>query len=226
MKILIVSATSYEIAPLFQYMDEHATKKSFFEYEYKGHTLYPLVTGVGALMTAFALARYKDMGETDVVINAGLAGAYHDSLALGEVVEVVKDRFADIGVEEADGSFTDVYQLGLTDKNQYPYEGGWIQAKPSKYTTDLKQASGLTVNTVHGTAESISKIKKKYLADVETMEGAGCMYACRVLDVAHHQIRAISNMVEPRNKDNWKIAKAIDELNALLITFVDRIVEQ
>ena len=226
MKLLIVSATSYEIAPLFQYLDEHATKASFFEYTYHGHTIYPLVTGVGALMTAFALARYHDMGSVDIAINAGLAGAYNSNLALGEVVEIAKDRFADLGVEEADGSFTDVYQLGLSDKDKHPYQDGWLHASTSSYSTDMKQATGLTVNKVHGSISSIAQVKSKYLADVETMEGAGFMYACKALDVKHHQIRAISNMVEPRNKENWQIGKAIDELNAHLISFVHKIVEQ
>lgn len=225
MKILVVAATSYEIAPLIQHMDQHAEKESFFEYKYKGQIVYPLVTGVGALMTAFAMARYNDIKNVKVAINAGVAGSYKPHLEKGTVVEVVRDRFADLGVEEADGSFTDVFRLGLNDKDRYPYQSGWIVNNKIKYRSGLQKVNGLTVNKVHGSADSISKVKALYPADVETMEGAGFMYASRVMDMSHHQLRAISNMVEPRNKDNWEISLAIDNLNAELITFIDKIIE-
>jgi len=226
MKILVVAATSYEIAPLIQYMDEHAEKESFFEYKYRGHIVYPLVTGVGALMTAFAMARYSDINNVKVAINVGVAGSYKAHHQKGSVVEVVRDRFADLGVEEADGSFTDVFELGLNDKDRYPYQNGWIANDKIKYRSGLQKVNGLTVNKVHGSADSIAKIKALYPADVETMEGAGFMYASRIMDMAHHQLRAVSNMVEPRDKNNWEISLAIDNLNAELITFIDKIIEQ
>ena len=222
MNILVVSATTFEIAPLLQYLDLHTEKLSFFEYKLNGKVIYPLVTGVGALNTAFALARYKGIEKTDVAINVGLAGSYHPSLALGEVVEVVADRFGDLGVEENDGSFTDLFDLGLTKENQYPYENGWIKNTKPKFKSDLAKVKGLTVNKVHGNIESINKVKSKYSADIESMEGAGFLYACRIMDVHSHQFRAISNYVEPRNKENWKIENAIDNLNKVLIDVLNR----
>lgn len=217
MNILVVSATTFEIAPLLQYLDAKAEKLSFFEYRYKGNVIYPLVTGVGALNTSFALARYNKMEETDVAINVGLAGSYHDAISLGTVVEVTSDRFADLGVEENDGSFTDVFELGLTNGDQYPFQDGWIKSDKSKFETNTLKVKSLTVNKVHGAKESIDKIKSKYMADIESMEGAGFMYACRIMDVPAHQYRAISNYVEPRNRANWQIEKAIDNLNDHLI---------
>lgn len=217
MNILIVSATTFEIAPLLQFFDSHAEKLSFFDYRYNGNVIYPLVTGVGALNTSFALARYTKMEQTDVAINVGLAGSYHDSIALGTVVEITQDRFADLGVEESDGSFTDVFELGLTKDDQFPFEDGWIKIDKQKFETTMLKVRGLTVNKVHGTESGIAKIKSKYKADIESMEGAGFLYACRIMDVPAHQFRAISNYVEPRNKDNWEIEKAIDNLNLHLI---------
>lgn len=222
MNILVVSATTFEIAPLLQYLDNNAEKLSFFDYKLNGNIIFPLVTGVGALNTSFALARYKDIEKTDVAINVGLAGAYYPSLALGDVVEVIADRYGDLGVEERDGSFTDVYDLGLTNENQFPYESGWIKNTKPKFNSDISKVRGLTVNKVHGTSESIEKIKSKYPADIESMEGAGFLYACRIMDVHAHQFRAISNYVEPRNKDNWKIELAIDNLNAYLIDLLNQ----
>ena len=224
MKILIVSATTFEIAPFLKYLEEKSDKATFFDFQLGDHTIYPLVTGVGALNTAFGLARYKGLEEIDVAINVGVAGSFDPSLPNGEVIEVITDRFADLGVEEADGTFTDVYDMGLIQNDQFPYKKGWIRNTKNKYKSGLPTVIGLTVNKVHGEATSISRIKEKYAADVETMEGAGFLYACRMADVNCNQIRAISNQVESRNKDNWEIEKAIDNLNETLIKFVTQII--
>ncbi len=225
MKILIVSATTFEIAPFLKYLEEKSEKATFFDFQLDGHTIYPLVTGVGALNTAFGMARFKGLETIDVAINVGVAGAYHTSLKKGEVVEVISDRFADLGVEEADGSLTDVYDLGLIEHNQFPYKKGWIRNTKNKYSSGLPAVIGLTVNKINGEASSIDRIKAKYDADVETMEGAGFLYACRMADVDCNQLRAISNHVEPRNKENWEIQKAIDNLNESLIKFVTKIMK-
>lgn len=220
MHILIVSATDMEIAPCIDYLEKKGTKKSFFDYEYNGHTIYPLVTGVGAMMTAFALARYRDITKVDLAINVGIAGTYHDRLSIGSVVEVTQDRFADLGIEELDGRYADVYEMQLSDGDKYPFRQGWLYNDESKYDTTLPKVTGLTVNKTHGAAQSIAAIQLKYTADIETMETAAFIYACQVMDVDYTALRAISNKVEPRNPANWDIEKAIYELNKELIKYI------
>ncbi len=53
------------------------------------------------------------------------------------------------------------------------------------------------------------------------MEGAAFFYACLMTQAPFLQIRAISNYVEPRNKDNWNIPLAIDRLNEVLAQMVN-----
>ncbi len=216
-KIFLVAATQFEILPALQYFDEHFTKKSFFEYIHNEVSIFPVVTGVGAMMTSMAIARTNNISSANLIINAGIAGSFNDKFAIGSVVEVTWDRFADLGVEESDGRFTDVYELELMNENTFPFDQGWIKNPPK---TNLPKASALTVNKVHGSQESIDLIKGKYDADIETMEGAGAFYAAKILDIDIIQIRAISNMVEPRNKDNWNIELAISKLNEELIRFI------
>ena len=200
MKIAIIAATSFEIDPLLQHLDAKGRKASFFHYEYKEHEIHPLVTGIGAMKTAFAMARFNESPNLDLAINAGIAGSYNRNLELGKVVNVISDRFADLGIEEADGSFTDVYDLELEAKNKYPYTDGALVNDGLKYSFDIKEVKGLTVNKVHGTQESIDRIQAKYQADIETMEGAGFHYACMNMDIQHIQLRGLSNYVEPRNR--------------------------
>ena len=46
------------------------------------------------------------------------------------------------------------------------------------------------------------------------MEGAAFMYACLIHEVVFAQVRAVSNVVERRNRDAWKMAEAIGSLGA------------
>ena len=67
MKILLVSATQAEIAPAISYLNSNAKTISFSQYEYKGMTLFPLVSGIGSTMMAFALARFKGLQNFDLI---------------------------------------------------------------------------------------------------------------------------------------------------------------
>ena len=223
MNILVCSSTTFEIAPFLKHLETIAEQKSFLEYRVNGHSIFPLVSGIGAMNTAFALARYPKINGMQLAINAGLAGSFDKTRKLGQVVEVVKDRFADLGAEEADGNLLDAFDLELADPTSFPYSDGWIENRDRPYHTDLEEVSGLTVNKVTGTTLSIALIKEKYHAAVETMEGAGFIYACKMIDMKCTMIRAISNYVEPRNKDNWQVELSIERLNQSLINYLHAI---
>lgn len=223
MKILIVSATVFEIAPLLEHLEDNFKKTSFFEFNNDKHTIYPLVTGVGMVNTAFALARFSKIQEVDVAFNLGICGSFNREFELGDVLEISKDTFGDLGVEEINGDFTDVFSLELIDKNYFPFENGWINNEKTKLQLSLPKANSITVNKVHGSESSINKIKTHYNADLESMEGAAFFYACKSMDVKCHQIRSISNYVEPRNKENWKIEMAIENLNKKVIGIIKEI---
>lgn len=220
MKVLIVAATSYEIAPLLTHLDKEAQKLSFFEYQYRGHQIVPLVTGVGTMMTAFAMGRLKGIEEVDIAIHVGIAGAWDTcKYPLGSVVSIERDRLGDLGVEEVDGQFRDVYDMELTDKNAFPYADGWIE-RSQKIQLSLPKVSGVTVNKVTGEQKSIDALYRAYQPDIETMEGAAFLYVCRMMDMKCVSVRGISNKVEPRNKDNWRIAEAIDAVNSWTVDYL------
>ncbi len=55
---------------------------------------------------------------------------------------------------------------------------------------------------------------------METMESAGVFYVCLMEKVNFLAIRAISNFVEPRNKEAWNIPLAIANLNRVLFEII------
>ena len=78
----------------------------------------------------------------------------------------------------------------------------------------------MTVNKVTGTKSSIASLQQDYDVDLETMEGAAFYYCCNLHRIEAAQIRAVSNYVEPRNKNNWEIPMAIEALNAVAVEMI------
>jgi futalosine hydrolase len=81
---------------------------------------------------------------------------------------------------------------------------------------NLPKASSITVNKVHGNEKTIKIIKDKYQADTENMEGLAFYYLLKLIQKPGIEIRAVSNYVEKRNKENWDLKNAILNLNSEL----------
>ena len=175
-----------------------ATKQEVIESKFKDCTV--LVIGVGMVNTAIHLTEELLKNEHDVVLNMGVAGSFSEDFKIGDVIEVVEDNFSEIGFENGSGfeGFSDFEIV-----TNYSIAG----------KTDLQKVRGITVNTVHGNEKSINEIVKRFNPDVESMEGAAVFKVCKKFAVTCMQIRAISNKVEKRNKENWDMHLAIKNLN-------------
>ena len=55
------------------------------------------------------------------------------------------------------------------------------------------------------------------------MEGAAFMYACLIHDLPFAQVRAVSNVVERRNREAWKMADAIHNLGRTTLGILDHV---
>jgi futalosine hydrolase len=220
MKILIVAATTFEIEPLLSQLRQADTlgKIPSSIYYWAGLEIEILITGVGLTSTAWNLGQHLAHRTYDLLLQVGIAGALDRELELAEVVEVVSETFADLGVEEADGSFTDIMSMGFTDPDSYPYKQGrlWNQADIKR--SFLPTVHGISVNKVHGHEPSINSLVHQYpYAQIETMEGAAFFLAALQIRLPFIQIRAISNYVESRQRDKWKIKESITKLNEVLL---------
>jgi futalosine hydrolase len=67
---------------------------------------------------------------------------------------------------------------------------------------------------------------EKFNPDIESMEGATFFYICRREKIPFLALRAISNIVEIRNRSNWDIKLALlnlaEKLNEVFLTMVKR----
>ena len=80
----------------------------------------------------------------------------------------------------------------------------------------LKPVRAITLNTATGSEITREKLLKKFNPDIETMEGATFFYICSRENIPFLAMRAISNRVGARNKNNWKIDLAIKNLTEKL----------
>lgn len=220
MKILLVAATRNEIEPFLSSRKGVASSITAVD-----HTIEFLITGVGMVATAFALGRHLAGNQYDLAINAGIAGSFDFSIALGEVVLITEDLFAEQGAEDGEG-FISLKELGLGENLQLA-DGSWQQAdntNPNNFNfknlDQIRKVKAITVNKVHGNEFSISQTLSRFNAQVESMEGAAFFYACNQSKTPCLQIRSISNYVERRNKEKWNIGLAVKNLNDQLINLL------
>jgi len=184
-----------------------ATRPEIYMERFSGCEM--LITGVGMVNTAVSLTQQLSRNDYDLVVNMGVAGSFITNLKIGDVVEVIEDTYSELGFEDREGlSFFAEFELNTTFTN--------------KSRTTLSKAKSITVNTVHGDEKSIAKIVRHFNPDIENMEGAAVFQVCEKFGVDCLQIRSISNKVEERNKANWNLPLAIQNLNKE----VEKIIEE
>ena len=215
MKVLIVSATYLEIEPLLlQFEFEKKINQKLRSYTYKNHQVDVLIPGVGMTCTAYWMGKTLNSKIYDVAINLGLAGSFDDAIAIGEVVNITSDRISELGAEDGE-TFLSLIDMNLIEDEDYSFNHGEMKNTISLQTpaiSTLKEVKAITVNTTHGDENSIQKIQELFHPQVESMEGAAFFYSCLFEGITCLQIRAISNKVEKRNKDNWDIPLAVKHL--------------
>jgi futalosine hydrolase len=207
MKVLVVAATQAEVSMFCAARPEVPV----------------LITGVGMVATTYALVRRLAQEPFDLVVQAGVGGAFATEIALGEVVLVTADAFGDLGAEDHD-KYINIFELGLLGKDEPPFTNGVLAMPESKVADaiDLRKVRGITVQTVSGSEPTIAR-RRAMGHEVESMEGAALHYVCLQERVPFVQVRGISNYVIPRDKSQWKMKDAIINLNKWLIAFIDTV---
>jgi len=217
-RILIVAATEPEVAPVVSRMYSTGTSDTFVDtYTHGAHEIDVLITGVGMVATAAWCSRALTQTPYDLALNLGVCGTFDSCIDLGAVVHVTSDRLAELGAEDGDRFLT-------LDDLELPGEAAFVNTDPpsNPELDGLPTVSGITVNTAHGCERTIAAVAQRFSPQIESMEGAAFMSACLIHGVKFAQVRAVSNLVEPRNRDAWKIGDAIRNLGASALRIIDQ----
>jgi futalosine hydrolase len=212
LKILFVTATSVEAEVIGKIRElEHVQGG----YICGNLTISTLVAGIGSVSTAWEMQRWFSANETpDLAINAGIAGSYNEKIMVGDVVMPVTDCFADAGIEDGN-RFLTLAEAGLTGGSEFPFIDGVIHCDSvfSRQVSGIvRPVNAITVNTATGSDTTREKLVGKFNPDIETMEGATFFYICSREKIPFLALRAVSNIVEIRNRGNWDIKLALSNL--------------
>jgi len=161
--------------------------------------------------TTFQLTQTLMQRSYNRAISIGIAGSFDYDIMIGETVQITEDCFADLGIDD-NGNFRSLREEGLLCDD---FDCDFI-LNPSPVHSSHRKVRGITVQTTTGNQKRINDLVGRYSPQVETMENAAFFYVCRTKQIPFVSFRAISNKVEPRNRKNWRIAEAIESVNANL----------
>jgi len=218
MKVVVTAATTGEWMPALLNIpalytsDSHRSKVLFHQ------------SGVGMLSSAVSLTSLMIDDKPDFVIQTGIAGTFDTKLNLGKVVVIKDEMLGDMGVME-DNKWKDIFDLKLEKSSYPPFEKRKL-SNPFLETFNLlklPEVNAITINQITTGEERMQQLIKKYDPTIESMEGAALHYVCREFNIPFIQLRAISNYVGERDKSNWKIQEAIENLNQTILRFIDKL---
>jgi futalosine hydrolase len=219
MYILLAAATTREIQPAAGFLESS-------HFRLGSHETGILTTGVGSLPATYALMRGTAARRPDLVIQGGIAGCFTGKKP-GELVVVREELLADLGVWEGQG-FKTLFDLGLSDRNGAPFSNGLL-VNPYKRLLDftaLEAVRSITVNEITTDQSRIAWLQQNVQPVVESMEGGALHYVCLQEKIPFLQLRSISNDIGIRDKTQWDIKTAIDNLNEEIIALMKRLVTE
>jgi futalosine hydrolase len=218
-RILIAAATALEVAPILERLDSPPAGGACVDtYTHGAHAIDVLITGVGMVATAAWCSRALTQTPYDLALNLGVCGSFDALIEPGTVVHVIADRLAELGAEDGD-AFLTLEELHLAGESEFanpdpPSNPGLEQ---------LPIVTGITVNTAHGNQRTIAFVTERFSPQVESMEGAAFMSACLIHKVPFAQVRAVSNLVERRNRAAWKMDEAIRNLSVAALRIINHL---
>jgi futalosine hydrolase len=143
----------------------------------------------------------------------GIGGGFAGRAAIGDVTVGTRSIAADLGAESPSG-FLPVEALGF-GRNAYDGDkalAGTLLAR----LPDAYEGAILTVSTVTGSAERAAELAAAHPdAVAEAMEGYGVAAAADLVGVPFVEVRAISNLIGPRDRGAWRIGEALAVLSVV-----------
>lgn len=213
---LAVAATEIEMAPLSRLMSEH------------GQKCRSLVIGVGPVESTLRLTRFLCSDGVDVrgIINFGVAGAYVQPQGLAgigilDICLADREVAGDFGI--CYGEDMDYLPRNLTDGLVFDLDRTLLlQAGLILQRNDKIPHVGtfITVSGVSGTRARGENLRQQWQGLCENMEGASVARVAAAFDLPFLEVRCISNMVEDRNPQNWRLHEACTEAAATACTLI------
>lgn len=157
-----------------------------------------LVTGVGPVEAAAAVSRALAQSSYDLVISAGIAGAFEGAAEIGEGV-VVADEIFQLDLETA-------APIALPDGARVVDRASSDIALVDRLVErGFRSVRGITVPRVTATDGTAARLQA-FGVGVESMEGFAVLRSAEIAGVPAVEVRGISNYVCERSRSRWNFA--------------------
>jgi futalosine hydrolase len=194
-----------------------------------------VVTGIGAVNAAHALTRYLASHPTpSVVIQTGVAGAFVPAgIPVGAVVLADTEIYGDLGVLTT-GGWQPMELIGIplvaardgqpARFNYFPLDKALV-ARAAAAGGSLIARTGpfLTLSMVTGVRTLGDELHERFGAICESMEGAAAAHICALNDVPFLEVRGISNLVEDRDREKWKLKEAAEAAQKVALKLAEQL---
>ncbi|WP_221087990.1 futalosine hydrolase [Deinococcus aquaedulcis] len=172
-----------------------------------------VVSGVGPVAAALATAQALAQAPAELVISAGIGGAYPGSgLAPGDLAVSSVIVQADLGAWDGP-AFLPLDTLGLSVRpgvQQGTQFAVWARAAQVAQAAGARFGPALTLCSVTGSAQGAQALAARFPGALcEGMEGAGVAHAALLAGVPALEVRGISNPVGPRDRAAWQLGPAL-----------------
>lgn len=157
-----------------------------------------LITGVGPVEAACRVSAALAQDGYSLVVNAGIAGALDEAIAIGEAVIVGGERF-EVALESGQ-------PIELPDGGSVVEDVLSDPALVARLGVDgFPVVRGITVSRVTTTDETARRYARLG-AQVESMEGFAVLRAAQLAGVPAIELRAISNRCGAPERASWNFA--------------------
>jgi len=201
---LAIAATEIEMTPLRQLIAGQE------------HRWLTLVGGVGPVETALRLTRFLCTQGQPVtgVVNFGVAGAYlqppgQQQANLLDICLAEREILGDFGVCLPEGMHYLSEELTGRISFQLDHElRRRAEEILEKHGIAVQVGTFVTVSGASGSRARGEDLRQRWQGLCENMEGAAVARVCADFALSLVEIRCISNMVEVRNPQSWRLAEA------------------
>jgi futalosine hydrolase len=194
--ILLVCAVPAELA----WLDERAGVET-------------LVAGIGPVEAAARVARALARRPYDVVLDAGIAGAFRGTFSVGDGVVVFEER---IEIDRENGEAI-LAAEGSHIEDRARADAALVDAIAA---LGFPQARGITVARATCT-EATARRLRAVGAQIESMEGFAVLRAAEIAGVPAIELRGISNYAGDRDASEWDIAAGLGGLRRIVNATLD-----
>jgi hypothetical protein len=220
MKALICINKIADVDLILSWKLEKTSIPFLYKTNYLQHSIYICETGYGIFQVGYKIAKALSFQKYHLALKFALCNSYNESLHVGTVVNVIKEKAGDIGVFTEEG-FKDLYEVGLLNNEEFPhFKGSFINMNNSYMNVflDYKKVVSVTVNSYANA--NFLQTKEKYKADVETGDGLAFVYTCLCERQPFYQINVVEKNLVSQEKN---VSLALEKLNSAFNLIIEKI---